>query len=69
MTEDDIRALLHKMCLASSQREVARKMGVSEVFMHRIVKRNGPIGRKVPKALGLAREVKYIACKDAADME
>ncbi len=62
MTEEDVRQLLRDMCEASSQRVVARQLGVSEVLIHKVIKKGHTLGRKIPRAMGLVREVKYIPC-------
>ena len=62
LSEADVRRILRERCEATSQREVAREIGVSEVFIHKVVKCNDPIGTAIPEALGLMRVVKYIPC-------
>lgn len=68
LSEDDVRDILRKRCEATSQTRVAREFGVSDVFIHNIVKKNGRIGSTIPKAMGLTRVVKYIPCNGAKDV-
>lgn len=69
MTEEEVRQMLRERCEASSQRAVAREFGVSEVFIHKVVKKGEPFGVKILEAMGLTRTVTYIPCKGAGDVK
>ena len=45
---------------AGSQKEAARRLGISPQYLHDILGRGRPIGPKVLKALGYRRVVVYV---------
>jgi len=61
MTEVEIRQDIRERAKKGTLTDVARELGVSVQYLHDVVKARRRPGRKLLKALGLRKNVEYIA--------
>ncbi len=63
MNSEAILEIINRRLETTSQRELAKELGVSPQYLHDVINGRRSVGTEIPKALGLEKHVEYKRAK------